>query len=78
MRQIARRLQALEAAAGQGLPNCARLLGLAQSGKLSVSDLDRLSDQQLWWIIAGENSPVPAEAELARMVIGDESQQPAR
>ena len=71
MKQIRRRLQALEAA-GQGDAGIDHLLALA------ATDLDRLSDQQLWWIIAGENSPVPAEAELARMVIGDESQQPAR
>ena len=77
MKQIRRRLQALEAA-GQGDAGIDHLLALVRAGKLAATDLDRLSDQQLWWIIAGENSPVPAEAELARMVIGDESQQPAR
>lgn len=77
MKQIRRRLLALEAA-GQGDAGIDHLLALVRAGKLAATDLDRLSDQQLWWIVAGENSPVPAEAELARMVIGDESQEPAR
>ena len=77
MKQIRRRLLALEAA-GQGDAGIDHLLALARAGKLAATDLDQLSDQQLWWIVAGENSPVPAEAELARMVIGDESQEPAR
>lgn len=64
-----RRLQALEAA-GLGDAGIDHLLALARSGKLSAGDLDRLSDQQLWWIVADGSLPMPADAELDRFVMG--------
>lgn len=64
-----RRLSALEAAAGQGSAGCRQLLSLAAAGRLTTGEMVHLSDQQLWWIVAGECSPTPAdEAELERIL----------
>ena len=64
MRQIARRLQALDRR--QSGASDDHLLALARAGKLSAGNLDRLSDWQLW-IIAEDYIPLPAEAELDRV-----------
>lgn len=76
MKQIRRRLRALEAA-GQGGASIDHLLALARAGKLAAADLDRLSDEQLWWIVADDSIPMPAEAELDHVlkeVVGNHEQ----
>jgi hypothetical protein len=59
---VDRRLGALERVAGQGGADCERLLAMARDGRITIGDLVHLSDQQLWWIVAGKCSPMPVAA----------------
>ena len=68
MGQMQRRLRELERAAGHRGADCERLLGAARAGRITTGDLVHLSDQQLWWIVAGGCSPMPAGAELDRVL----------
>lgn len=75
MKQIRRRLQVLERR--QGAASVDHLLALARAGKLSAGDLDRLSDEQLWWIVAEDYIPMPAEAgfdHVPKEVVGSHEQ----
>jgi hypothetical protein len=65
MKQFERRLQALE---GQRNSNCEQLLAQVRAGKLADADLKRLSDEELWWIVAGECVPMPPDSEVERIL----------
>ena len=61
----------------QGAASVDHLLTLARAGKLTAADLDRLSDEQLWWIVAEDYIPMPAEAGLDHVlkeVVGSHEQ----
>lgn len=55
-----RRLAALESAAGN-TPDCENLLQRARAGRLADTELDALSDEQLWWVATDSCSPLPTD-----------------
>lgn len=65
LRGADRRLRALEsgqrATKGAGFD---RLMALVSSGKLTESDLQRLTDEQLWWLVAQEPVALPPAEQL--------------
>ncbi len=65
MKGVDRRLRALEgsqrATKGAGFD---RLMALARTGQLDTTDLARLSDEQLWWLVAQEPVALPPDEQL--------------
>ena len=69
MRGAERRLRALER--GQTVNRQAsydRLMALAESGKLTDDDLQRLTHEQLWWLVAGELVAMPPSDQLEHIL----------
>jgi hypothetical protein len=42
------------------------LMALARAGRLDGADLARLSDEQLWWLVAQEPIALPPDEQLER------------
>lgn len=38
-----------------------QLIAYIKAGLLKDSDFERLTDEQLWWIVAGREEPIPRE-----------------
>jgi hypothetical protein len=67
LKGVDRRLRALEG--GQRATKGAefdRLMALARTGQLDTTDLARLSDEQLWWLVAQEPIALPPDEQLER------------
>ena len=65
MKDVDRRLRALEGKqrATKGA-EFAQLMAMASSGRLDGADLARLSDEQLWWLVAQEPIALPPDEQL--------------
>lgn len=65
MRDAERRLRALERSpAASLLAGYERLMAAASSGQLKESELQRLTDEQLWWLVANEPVTLPPAEQL--------------
>ena len=63
-----RRLRALERKApATNQAEFERLMLLAKSGQLEQADLSRLSDEQVWWLVAQAPVAVPPDEQLERI-----------
>lgn len=62
-KEIARRLTALEQRQTEKLAHMkyAQLMAYAEAGLLKDSDFAHLTEEQLWWLIAGREEPMPDE-----------------
>ena len=69
VRDAERRLRALERKApavdGAGFD---QLMALAGAGRLDNADLTRLTDEQLWWLVAQEPVPLPPSDQLEHIL----------
>ena len=67
MKDVDRRLRALEGnqRATKGA-EFAQLMVMASSGQLDTADMARLSDEQLWWLVAQEPIALPPDEQLER------------
>ena len=67
MKGVDRRIRALEGSqrATKGA-EFDRLMALARTGQLDTTDLARLSDEQLWWLVAQEPIALPPDEQLER------------
>lgn len=69
VRDAERRLRALERKApvvnGTGFD---QLMALARVGRLDNADLTRLTDEQLWWLVAQEPVALPPSDQLERIL----------
>ena len=67
LKDVDRRLRALEGnqRATKGA-EFAQLMAMASSGQLDTADLARLSDEQLWWLVAQEPIALPPDEQLAQ------------
>ena len=67
MKDVDRRLRALEGSqrATKGA-EFDHLMALARAGRLDGADLARLSDEQLWWLVAQEPIALPPDEQLER------------
>lgn len=65
LKGVDRRLRALEGSqrATKGA-EFDRLMALARTGQLDTTDLARLSDEQLWWLVAQEPVALPPDEQL--------------
>lgn len=45
-----------------------RLMALARAGRLDEADLARLTDEQLWWLVAQEPVALPPDEQLEQIV----------
>lgn len=69
VRNADRRLRALERKApATNQAEFDRLMLLASSGQLGQADLSRLSDEQLWWLVAQEPVALPPDEQLERIL----------
>ena len=61
MSAIEQRLRALEQHLSEKLAcmKYEQLMAYANAGLLKDADFERLTDEQLWWIIAGREEPIP-------------------
>lgn len=71
-----RRLRALEGSrqATKGA-EFDRLMGLARAGRLDEADLARLTDEQLWWLVAQEPVALPPDEQLEQVLRGVANEQ---
>ena len=69
LKDVDRRLRALEGSqrATKGA-EFDHLMGLARAGRLDGADLARLSDEQLWWLVAQEPIPLPPSDQLEHIL----------
>ena len=67
LKDVDRRLRALEGSqrATKGA-EFDHLMALARAGRLDGADLARLSDEQLWWLVAQEPIALPPDEQLER------------
>ena len=67
MKGVDRRIRALEGSqrATKGA-EFDHLMALARAGRLDGADLARLSDEQLWWLVAQEPIALPPDEQLER------------
>jgi hypothetical protein len=67
LKDVNRRLRALEGSqrATKGA-EFDHLMALARAGQLDEADLARLSDEQLWWLVAQEPIALPPNEQLER------------
>ena len=67
MKDVDRRLRALEGnqRATKGA-EFTQLMAMASSGQLDTADMARLSDEQLWWLVAQEPIALPPDEQLER------------
>ena len=69
VRNANRRLRALERKApATSQAEFDRLMLLASSGQLGQADLSKLSDEQLWWLVAQEPVALPPDEQLERIL----------
>ena len=69
VRDADRRLRALESKApATKQAEFDRLMLLASSGQLKQADLSKLSDEQLWWLVAQEPVTLPPTEQLERIL----------
>ena len=65
MRDAEKRLRALERSpAATKQARYDRLMAAASSGQLKESELQRLTDEQLWWLVANEPVTSPPAEQL--------------
>ena len=76
LKDVDRRLRALEGnqRATKGA-EFARLMAMASSGQLDTADLARLSDEQLWWLVAQEPIALLPDEQLERKLREVKSEQ---
>jgi len=71
IRDAERRLRVLERKAppveGAGFD---QIMALARAGRLDNADLTRLTDEQLWWLVAQEPVALPPSDQLERILRG--------
>jgi len=62
---IEQRLTALEQHQAEKLARMdyEQLIAYIKAGLLKEADFERLTDEQLWWIVAGREEPLPGESE---------------
>lgn len=67
LKGVDRRLRALEGSqrATKGA-EFDQLMALARAGRLDEADLARLTDEQLWWLVAQEPIALPPDEQLER------------
>jgi len=69
VRDADRRLRALESKSpATKQAEFDRLMLLASSGQLKQADLSKLSDEQLWWLVAQEPVTLPPTEQLERIL----------
>ena len=76
LKGVDRRIRALEGSqrATKGA-EFDHLMALARAGRLDGADLARLSDEQLWWLVAQEPIALPPDEQLERKLRAVTSEQ---